>query len=250
MPCYQSTTLPSGVTATGRTGYRTEAECNQACKEGACCEGTTCSVKPQCQCQGAGKTFKGVGTTCTPNPCGRCGCTTGIVNAQTITLSLSGASLLFSPQDSGAFGYEQMRNGGSCVNDSSVVQWLNGITVALSDTTVDGVQAWRGQATTESHLSPVVVQCVLLIFCGGSAGLTVTYCPDGASQQTCMRRHVDANVGFQLGNPCTASSGTASGYFSQAVAEYSTAGCRSGAGGLVAIRGFGFTYTINANPLP
>jgi hypothetical protein len=64
MPCYQSTSLPSGVTTTGRTAYTTEAECLQACKEGACCEGTTCSVKPQCQCQGTGKTFKGVGTTC------------------------------------------------------------------------------------------------------------------------------------------------------------------------------------------
>jgi hypothetical protein len=194
--------------------------------------------------------FKGVGTVCSPNPCGRCGCTTGIVNAQTITLSLSGASLLFGPQDPDAFGYEQMRNGGSCVNDGSVVQWLNGITVALSDTTVNGLQAWRGQTTTQSHLSQVLVECVLQINCGSIAGLTVTYCPDGNSQQTCMRKHVDANVPVQIGNPCTASSGAASGYFSQAVAEYSAAGCRSGAGGLVAIRGFGFTYTINANPLP
>lgn len=72
MPCYQSTSLPSGVTAAGRTSYKTEAECLQACKEGACCEGTTCSIKPQCQCQGAGKTFKGVGTTCEPNPCPCC----------------------------------------------------------------------------------------------------------------------------------------------------------------------------------
>jgi hypothetical protein len=72
MPCYQPSSLPSGVTTTGRTSYRTEAECNQACKEGACCEGTTCAVKPQCQCQGAGKVFKGVGTVCTPNPCGCC----------------------------------------------------------------------------------------------------------------------------------------------------------------------------------
>jgi hypothetical protein len=64
MPCYQSTNLPSGVTTTGRTSYRTEADCLNACKEGACCEGTTCSVKPQCQCQGAGKVFKGVGTVC------------------------------------------------------------------------------------------------------------------------------------------------------------------------------------------
>jgi hypothetical protein len=50
MPCYQSTSLPRGFPTTGRTSYKTEAECNQACKEGACCEGTTCTVKPQCQC--------------------------------------------------------------------------------------------------------------------------------------------------------------------------------------------------------
>jgi hypothetical protein len=31
---------------------------------GACCEGTVCTVKPRCQCQGAGQTFEGVGTTC------------------------------------------------------------------------------------------------------------------------------------------------------------------------------------------
>lgn len=67
MTCYQKSTAPQGIKdaiAAGRTSYATEAECLQACKEGACCEGTTCSVKPQCQCQGTGKTFKGVGTTC------------------------------------------------------------------------------------------------------------------------------------------------------------------------------------------
>jgi len=69
MPCYQPANFPPGFTSTGRTGYRTEAECVNACREGACCEGTTCAVKPACQCQGAGKVFKGVGTTCTPNPC-------------------------------------------------------------------------------------------------------------------------------------------------------------------------------------
>jgi hypothetical protein len=72
MPCYQSTNLPSGFSATGRTSYTTEAECNQACKEGACCEGTSCTVKPACQCQGAGKVFKGVGTTCSSGVCDYC----------------------------------------------------------------------------------------------------------------------------------------------------------------------------------
>jgi len=66
MPCYQSANLPSGVTTTGRTSYRTEAECNQACKEGACCEGTSCTVKPQCQCQG---TFFGLGSVCSSGIC-------------------------------------------------------------------------------------------------------------------------------------------------------------------------------------
>jgi hypothetical protein len=64
MPCYQSPNFPPGFTTTGRTSYATEADCNQACQEGACCTGTTCSVKPQCQCQGANQTFKGLGTTC------------------------------------------------------------------------------------------------------------------------------------------------------------------------------------------
>ncbi len=70
MPCRQITgaSPPSYLASDGPlrsgTAYRTEAECNQACQEGACCEGTTCTVKPQCQCQGAGQTFNGVGTTC------------------------------------------------------------------------------------------------------------------------------------------------------------------------------------------
>ncbi len=78
MPCYQPSNLPSGFTTTGRPSYKTEAECNQACQEGACCDGTTCTVKPACQCQGTGKAFKGVGTTCEGNPCGCC-CVNGSV---------------------------------------------------------------------------------------------------------------------------------------------------------------------------
>jgi len=72
MPCYQPTNFPPGFSTTGRTSYKTEADCLNACKEGACCDGTVCTVKPQCQCQGAGQVFRGVGTVCTPNPCGCC----------------------------------------------------------------------------------------------------------------------------------------------------------------------------------
>jgi hypothetical protein len=84
MPCYQSTNLPAGGSTTGRIAYATEQECLEACKEGACCTGTTCSVRPQCQCQGAGQTFKGIGTTCTPNPCvGPC-CVAGVCSLKTV----------------------------------------------------------------------------------------------------------------------------------------------------------------------
>lgn len=89
MPCRQVSTFNGTAASSG--SYRTEAECNQACREGACCEGTTCSVKPQCQCQGSGKTFKGVGTTCSPNPCGYCGCNSQIPT--NIGLAFANASI-------------------------------------------------------------------------------------------------------------------------------------------------------------
>jgi len=67
MPCRQVSTFSGTAASSG--SYRTEADCLNACKEGACCNGTTCSVKPQCQCNAAaGEVFKGVGTVCSPNP--------------------------------------------------------------------------------------------------------------------------------------------------------------------------------------
>lgn len=74
MPCRQVSTF-NGTPGSGQSGgggFLTEADCLNACKEGACCNGTTCSVKPQCQCNAAaGEVFKGVGTVCSPNPCCR-----------------------------------------------------------------------------------------------------------------------------------------------------------------------------------
>jgi hypothetical protein len=90
MPCYQSNNVPSGYGKIGTGGFATEADCLNACKEGACCNGTSCSVKPQCQCDAAaGEVFKGVGTVCSPNPCLPCGCENTPVSA---TFSISGYS--------------------------------------------------------------------------------------------------------------------------------------------------------------
>lgn len=76
MACAQSSTLvSSGVTRTPNSGaFSTLADCLNACKEGACCDGATCSIKPRCQCQGAGQTFKGIGVSCTDSMCLPCGC--------------------------------------------------------------------------------------------------------------------------------------------------------------------------------
>jgi hypothetical protein len=45
-------------------GYKTLAECLEACGEGACCTGASCSIVPKCLCQGEGQSFRGVGSSC------------------------------------------------------------------------------------------------------------------------------------------------------------------------------------------
>lgn len=92
MPC-RKVEEHEGVIGYGKPaggGYATEADCLQACKEGACCNGTTCTVKPQCQCNAAaGEVFKGVGTVCSPNPCLVCAgeCEFGLPRSYPVTIS-------------------------------------------------------------------------------------------------------------------------------------------------------------------
>lgn len=86
MTCRQVSTY-NGAPGSGQPtggGYPTEAECLNACKEGACCTGTTCSVKPQCQCQGTGQVFVGIGTTCAG-----CGCNCPAVIRFEVSLALT-----------------------------------------------------------------------------------------------------------------------------------------------------------------
>ena len=61
-----TTTTGSGTTTTGSGTTTTVGE------SGACCDGEDCHISPsQDDCEGSsGRTFQGVGTVCTPNPCG------------------------------------------------------------------------------------------------------------------------------------------------------------------------------------
>jgi hypothetical protein len=165
MPCYQSTNLPSGVTATGRTSYATEAECNQACKEGACCEGTTCTVKPQCQCQGTGQVFKGVGTVCSPNPCCEC---QALVMVQVKLAALLGGSTVT------RYGCN-----GTILADSTQVSWscsASGCTLSVQNlysTRFDGIcnVNYPSVVGIGKSFSPVVVPLLSSGPCVGVAAV-------------------------------------------------------------------------------
>jgi hypothetical protein len=88
--CLGQISFPRGLARIGCLDTRT----------GACCNGTTCTVKPQCQCNAAaGEVFKGVGTVCSPNPCGDCPCPSGnpIMLPDAIELTFAVGSLTPAP---------------------------------------------------------------------------------------------------------------------------------------------------------
>ena len=77
MPCYEQGKQPAGLVPVTGAVYQTQAECDEKCKPGACCDGAACDVKMECECKGAGKVFKGPGTACDagicdPDPVGAC----------------------------------------------------------------------------------------------------------------------------------------------------------------------------------
>jgi hypothetical protein len=112
MPCVQvspgATPLYLGVHSFSSGPHATEEDCLNACKEGACCNGTTCAIRPKCECDAFGYTFKGFGTKCSPiygecpaSVCTDC-CSSGFLTALAQrTLSVS-TNLTFSTTCGGA----------------------------------------------------------------------------------------------------------------------------------------------------
>jgi len=167
MPCYQTPPHVGAVPANG--SYSTEASCLEACKEGACCETangtTTCSVKPQCQCQGEGKTFKGVGTTCSPNPCvQQCSPTCPVPASLSITIAVSESPI-------SSFGITRP----DCL--ASFPSFLSGVYVLqLSE-----VVAVGNSSVAKYSLTTTSIYIAFDWWCsgtgGGGGGLVIARCP-------------------------------------------------------------------------
>ena len=204
MTCYQSTNLPGGVTTTGRTSYTTEADCLQACREGACCEGTTCTVKPQCQCQGTGKVFKGVGTVCTAATCTPCGCAAGAA-PNSLLVQITGASLQLFRGSPGNMFYDELRTGGSCESDAAMIAWLNATAVPVNLFSVSDVAAvYAGTVATQGPFSAVTVGCVVTVSCAGGLDVVLYWCPDSGSAEVCMAwTSSQIPFSFPAGSFCT-----------------------------------------------
>lgn len=84
---------------------------------GACCVGTTCSQTTQANCTG---TFKGVGVSCTPNPCetgtGAC-CVDGVCSIKTeanCTGTFKGVDTTCSPDPCGGTACDQQTSQSAC----------------------------------------------------------------------------------------------------------------------------------------
>jgi hypothetical protein len=251
MPCYQSTNLPSGVTTTGRTSYATEADCNQACKEGACCEGTSCTVKPQCQCQGTGKTFKGVGTVCAPNPCNLC-------DSPSISIGTTGTAsgfyqLAFQSRECPDSSYSVSASGSGSLarNDGFLQSLVCSVSGATPKCSFIGGYSTQGGSS---------VQAILVFFTVGnevrfSVQVQISTTGD-AARAACDRTGLTpGNVGFAGGGvgvyeACSGAIGTVSGSGGLLVDLQSVSPLQISGGGSYGFAARGGSITVSFNPLP
>lgn len=275
MGCYKAADIPAGFSKAGRPWFSAAdyKRCISYCVEGVCCQGTTCAVKPECQCINEGGVYRGQGTLCSENLCGRCGCgTTGLINATSFTIRGSGAALYQSPTNTAQYAYIVMRDGGLCgspLSDSAVIGFLNtidNVPITLANPTFDavtGAVTWTGQRRTHQLTFPrtptggtnsasqfVWITVSFTIRCNGDATLTIDYCP--RSSPMCMRRYGLAEpINFSLGsNPCSNTAVSVAAFFKQGPALSSQDGCAVINQTNVSERIFSVTYTLTPSPLP
>jgi hypothetical protein len=183
-----------------------------------------------------------------------CNCQSGSVPLS-ILMTVPSASLLFSPGTGavGSVGYDELRNGGSCVDDSGLVDWLKSISITL---TSNGTNLqWNGSGTFSSPWGDVLVTVSLSGQCSGSLSYSMTYCPLASSEATCIRFNgPDVGAVSGSGTLCQfISARNATGFFAQQIATFnsnSSPSCRLGPGGFVSSRGFSVSLRFEPSALP
>jgi hypothetical protein len=145
------------------------------CETGACCEGTTCTVKPACQCQGAGKVFKGVGTTCTPNPCNLCQCDAPLPDYIDVTFADFGLTYTRGTRPDMA-GYE-----------SQLKQFVESLSLRFALTPQDSVPSQFALYRYTGgcyEVAPTPRTCVTIAGCGSVGDLLTRNDPSNGSLAT------------------------------------------------------------------
>ena len=238
MGCYQFKSGTAAAASFGVSGeaasltrHRTEADCLNACKEGACCEGGNCTIRPKCRCkcmsnsccgpdtmsvggvngpvcrggteaecvarggtwrpcygcaadaaipsqsicsqndrpQVSVPVFKGVGTTCSPNPC--CSCESLV----SVTIKL--------PQVLGGSQITRAGCNGEIMANSTMLNWTctsSGFTISLSNiyqTKSDGVCQHPAYFAPRSYNAEVAATSSS----GPCASVVISGCPAAAS---------------------------------------------------------------------
>jgi hypothetical protein len=252
MPCYKASNYPGGVPA-GTVSHATLEDCTEYCNEGACCEGTTCSIKPQCQCQGEGQVFKGVGTVCSPNPCSAliCECDlddNSIANASAVTLSAISASFSSGPTNPFQPFYSDLSDGGACVDDAGMIAFLESISLSLSRVlSSSSFVQYQGSGYFTSPFSTVFITVSVLFQCSGSVSVSLTMCPTNPLS-VCLGVS-DGNSGLSTGVSACASSASVTIPFGQQGANQTRPdGCR--VANVSASRIYTVSFSLSPNPLP
>jgi hypothetical protein len=228
-----------------------DLDCCEDEPEGACCEGTTCTVKPQCQCQGAGKVFRGVGTVCTPNPCSLC-------DSPSISIGTTGTASGFYQRafqtyecPDSSYSVPASGSGSLTFNDS----YLNSLACSVSGATPKC--SFFGSYTAQGGSS---FQAILVFFTVGnevrfSVQVQISTFGD-AARTACDRTGLTpGNVGFAGGGvgvyeACSGAIGTVSASGGLVVDLQSVAPLQISGGGSYGFAARGGSITVSFNPLP
>lgn len=208
---------------------------------------------------------------CKANPCN---CTSSAAPAS-LLLQISSSAFGVLTGNSSNLYYDDLKSGGSCENDSAIVEWLNGTVIPLSlfssnPPTQDfvGTATYSGAVSTQGPFGSVEVGCWAVFSCSGGISVEVFWCPAVASGTGCMaytsRPFQMSGAGTNLCGFSSKALGVSS-LFRQLRATQNTASldmsgfglgvrtCRGNAGTVASqavSRYFNATVTLSANALP